>query len=68
MPYLAKNSVYPEAKKSLGQNFLVDEAIAKRIVLSANLSPDDTVIEIGPGTGALTRFLCNAANGSSPSS
>ena len=58
-PYLdlAKNSVYPEAKKSLGQNFLVDEAIAKRIVLSAHLSPDDTVIEIGPGTGALTRFL-----------
>jgi len=44
-------------KKSLGQNFLKDKAVARRIVDCLTLSQSDTVIEIGPGTGALTEYL-----------
>jgi 16S rRNA (adenine1518-N6/adenine1519-N6)-dimethyltransferase len=46
-----------KAKKSLGQNFLKDDAVLQRIVESANLSENDTVIEIGPGQGVLTELL-----------
>lgn len=45
------------AKKTLGQNFLMHARIAERIADAATLSPDDTVLEIGPGTGKLTRAL-----------
>lgn len=45
------------AKKSLGQNFLMHARIAERIALAAGLTPDDMVLEIGPGTGMLTREL-----------
>ncbi len=48
-------------KKSLGQNFLADENIASRIIRSASLTKDDTVVEIGPGRGALTRELAEKA-------
>jgi 16S rRNA (adenine1518-N6/adenine1519-N6)-dimethyltransferase len=48
-------------KKSLGQNFLVDEAAAVRIVKAAELVPDDVVLEVGPGLGALTAHLASAA-------
>ncbi|MCX6147448.1 MAG: 16S rRNA (adenine(1518)-N(6)/adenine(1519)-N(6))-dimethyltransferase RsmA [Candidatus Kapabacteria bacterium] len=51
-----------QAKKSLGQNFLVDENIAKKIVDSLKLQDNDFVIEIGPGTGALTRHLVKYKN------
>lgn len=44
-------------KKSLGQNFLSDDAIADRIIESANISGEDVVIEIGPGEGVLTEKL-----------
>lgn len=44
-------------KKSLGQNFLVNAGILEKIVAAAKLSPDDTVLEIGPGTGNLTKLL-----------
>ena len=44
-------------KKSLGQNFLRDENVARNIVDSLELRSDDTVIEIGPGQGALTRHI-----------
>ncbi len=44
-------------KKYLGQNFLLDPSILKRIVQAAHLSPEDTVIEIGPGPGRLTMLL-----------
>lgn len=43
--------------KSLGQNFLRDENILRKIVESLNLSEGDLVIEIGPGQGALTKYL-----------
>jgi len=46
-----------KAKKSLGQNFLKDEAVLQRIVESAELSKEDVVIEIGTGTGLLTEKL-----------
>lgn len=46
-----------QAKKSLGQNFLMHQAIADRIADAATLSPDGIVLEIGPGTGMLTRAL-----------
>ncbi len=44
-------------KKFLGQNFLVDENIAKKIVSSMEIKPDDYVIEIGPGQSSLTKYL-----------
>jgi 16S rRNA (adenine1518-N6/adenine1519-N6)-dimethyltransferase len=47
----------PRAKKSLGQNFLIDPNIQRAIVDSLQPSPDDEVMEIGPGQGALTRHL-----------
>jgi 16S rRNA (adenine1518-N6/adenine1519-N6)-dimethyltransferase len=50
-----------QPKKSLGQNFLVDQAAARRIVAAADLSSAETVLEIGPGLGALTRLLAQAA-------
>jgi len=48
-------------KKSLGQNFLVDEHAADRIIEAAGLTKDDTVVEIGPGRGVLTRGLAESA-------
>lgn len=48
-------------KKSLGQNFLMDEAALARIALAAGATPADTVLEIGAGIGNLTRHL--AASG-----
>lgn len=45
------------ARKSLGQNFLVDANQQRRIVEATMAGPDDTVVEIGPGQGALTRHL-----------
>ncbi len=46
-----------EHKKSLGQNFLTNTEIIKDIVKNANLTNEDTVIEIGPGEGILTESL-----------
>lgn len=44
-------------KKSLGQNFLVDDTVSQRISEMANINSNDKLIEIGPGTGALTKYL-----------
>jgi Ribosomal RNA adenine dimethylase len=49
-----------KAKRSLGQNFLQREEILLSIVKAAGISPGDRVLEIGPGTGALTRHLLRA--------
>src|SRR5947207_6562013 len=43
--------------KTLGQNFLHDRNLARWIVEKADLAPDDYVVEIGPGLGALTEFI-----------
>ena len=48
-------------RKALGQHFLVDRAALARIVTAAELQRDDTVIEVGPGPGILTRELLSRA-------
>ena len=48
-------------KKSLGQNFLVDEHALDQIVRAADVTSDDVVLEIGPGLGSLTCYLSDAA-------
>jgi len=50
-----------QPKKSLGQNFLHDPGVLDKIAAAAGLTPADTVLEIGPGTGALTERLAAAA-------
>src|SRR5690348_16621444 len=47
----------PYAKKSLGQHWLSDQASLAAICAAAELSSDDTVLEIGPGVGTLTALL-----------
>ena len=49
-------------RKSLGQHFLHDSRVVQRIVVAAELTAGDTVIEIGPGRGVLTRRLVHAAD------
>jgi 16S rRNA (adenine1518-N6/adenine1519-N6)-dimethyltransferase len=44
-------------RRRLGQNFLRDDNIARKIVLAIDPQPDDTILEIGPGEGALTQHL-----------
>lgn len=53
-----------EAKpsKGLGQNFLIDKNTLKKIVNSADLKPTDTILEVGPGIGTLTRELAKIAS------
>ncbi len=48
-------------KKKLGQNFLQDPNILEKIVTIAEISEKDTVLEIGPGLGSLTRHLAESA-------
>jgi 16S rRNA (adenine1518-N6/adenine1519-N6)-dimethyltransferase len=48
--------------KGLGQNFLQDDHALQAIVASADIAPDDDVLEIGPGLGNLTRYLALAAH------
>ncbi|MGD0819033.1 MAG: rRNA adenine N-6-methyltransferase family protein, partial [Methanomassiliicoccales archaeon] len=57
---LAQIGVSPT--KSKGQNFLVDDAVADREVDYLQISPDETVLEIGPGLGVLTSRLVPKAN------
>ena len=49
-----------KAKKSLGQNFLIDKNILKKIVDIGNINSNDKVLEIGPGTGNLTEYIVKA--------
>ncbi len=56
---LEKNSV--NLRESWGQNFLIDKNILEKIVTACNLSRKDTVIEVGPGLGALTFSLAQKA-------
>ncbi len=46
--------IYLRPKKRLGQHFLRDRRIINRIIARAPFSPEDTVVEVGPGTGAVT--------------
>ena len=49
---LQKYDIKPS--KRLGQNFLVDKSVLRKIIETANLSSKDTILEIGPGLGILT--------------
>jgi 16S rRNA (adenine1518-N6/adenine1519-N6)-dimethyltransferase len=49
------------SQKGLGQNFLQDPLALETIVSAAEIQPTDTVLEIGPGLGSLTRYLAVAA-------
>ena len=49
-------------RKSLGQNFLINEHICQKIVKACQLSPHDTVLEIGPGRGELTEHILPLVN------
>ncbi len=49
-------------KKHLGQNFLINEEIAENIVESLVLKKSENIIEIGPGKGALTKFIIQKSN------
>ena len=51
-----------KANKSLGQNFLIDDNVIKKIIEGSNVCKDDLIIEIGPGLGTLTEFLLEKAN------
>ncbi len=53
-PHTLLNAWQIKAKKQLGQNFLRRAEVAEKIVTAARLKPDDTVVEIGAGLGALT--------------
>ncbi len=50
-------SEFARPRKALGQNFLEDNNVIRKIVSSLHLSADDVVLEIGPGRGALTELL-----------
>jgi 16S rRNA (adenine1518-N6/adenine1519-N6)-dimethyltransferase len=52
---------FPPTRKSLGQHFLTDRRILARIADSLDLKGDETVLEIGPGRGALTDLLVEKA-------
>src|SRR5689334_6723443 len=49
------------AHKGLGQNFLQDPLALEKIISAAEVRPTDTVLEIGPGLGSLTRYLAFSA-------
>lgn len=52
MKLLEDNSIQP--KRAFGQNFLIDESIIEKIINSLDVEDYETVLEIGPGLGALT--------------
>ncbi|HZN45324.1 MAG TPA: 16S rRNA (adenine(1518)-N(6)/adenine(1519)-N(6))-dimethyltransferase RsmA [Nitrospiraceae bacterium] len=54
-------SSHPPALKRFGQNFLIDHNIARKMIGLAAIQPHETVLEIGPGRGILTRGLCAEA-------
>lgn len=64
--YLSKMNYFERAKffrtkKRLGQNFLVDGEVIQDIIEYANISPEDTIVEIGPGVGFVTEQLVKYA-------
>lgn len=58
---LLLNNLMLKPSKKLGQNFLIDENICKKILNEANLSVSDSVLEIGPGLGALLKEILKSA-------
>jgi 16S rRNA (adenine1518-N6/adenine1519-N6)-dimethyltransferase len=48
-------------QKKFGQNFLIDTRVLEEIIAAAGVGKDDFVLEIGPGIGTMTQYLCEAA-------
>lgn len=48
-------------QKKYGQNFLIDSNVLEKIIKESDINDNDLVIEIGPGIGTLTQYLCEAA-------
>ena len=48
-------------QKKFGQNFLIDTHVLEKIIESAGITKDDFVLEIGPGIGTMTQYLCESA-------
>ena len=55
-------SAHKSQRKTFGQNFLVDEQIIADIISAIRPEPEDNMVEIGPGLGALTRPLLKKLN------
>ena len=49
-------------QKKFGQNFLIDTHVLDKIITAANLTKEDTILEIGPGIGSMTQYLCEQAS------
>ena len=56
MEIISKSGLQPD--KDYGQNYLLDTTICQNIVSCANINENDRVLEIGPGLGSLTHFIC----------
>ncbi len=52
-----RDTLHFRPKKSLGQNFLIDQNIKRKIIAACDLQKDETVLEIGPGKGVLTEAI-----------
>ena len=48
-------------QKRFGQNFLIDQHVLDKIISAAGITKDDTILEIGPGIGSMTQYLCENA-------
>ena len=48
-------------QKKFGQNFLIDTHVLEKIIESAEITKDDLVLEVGPGIGTMTQYLCENA-------
>ena len=48
-------------QKKFGQNFLIDTHVLDKIIRESGVTKDDCVIEIGPGIGTMTQYLCESA-------
>ncbi len=49
-------------KQGLGQNFIYDDDLLRALVAASEITKDDDVLEIGPGSGSMTKHLCDAAH------
>ncbi len=48
-------------QKKFGQNFLIDTHVLDKIIAAADITKEDTILEIGPGIGSMTQYLCEKA-------
>ncbi|MGL4948539.1 MAG: 16S rRNA (adenine(1518)-N(6)/adenine(1519)-N(6))-dimethyltransferase RsmA [Mycoplasma sp.] len=60
LEYLKNNNFVPS--KKMGQNFLINDGIKQNMVSVSNISKEDKVLEIGPGLGAITKYLLEATD------